>query len=710
MPRWIRTSGLILALAALAAPARAAEPPDSQTDTLLVQHPEIVVSATRTPRDQVDVPNATAVVTGQELRRRGTRTLAEALQDIIGLDTGEGSDNGARLPNVGMWGLKEFDALLFTLNGVPVGGPFNPSLSQIPVEDLERIEVVKGPQGTMYGVSAFAGMIQVFTPHTQTGGSLTAGGGSFGSGHGEFGWGRALAGDRELRLSGGYARTDGWQDRTGSDSERGGASLGFPLGRGRMTLDVTGYRDRQDWGTALPFDAGSPVPGFVIDRNYAMRGSQVEHQVFSGAWRLTWPVGTRHRFENTLAFTRDAQTTVRSFPGEVAGDTLESEGLALEPKETSLYEDARIVARFEGSGTHELVAGTALTFGETKGTGREFRFDQLLSDAASIPSVDQLTPLDERDFEDRRMFLGVYAHDAWTPVPRLTLEGGGRFDFTSEELETEADLPGGPVRIKDSQDNSDVSGDLSALVRLVAAGSQGRLETVNLYASVRRGFKPAAPNLAEAEAAEILDPEHTTSWEAGIKSRAFRQLAFDVSYFDMKFENLVVAILGPGGTPALTNAGEERFKGIETSLRWSPGALPGASLDLGYAHHDARFVNFTFVTPDSQLRDVSGKKLELVPRNLVSGRASYRHASGVGGFVAVRYQGERPFNRRNTFFADAYAECDAGLSYDRERWRVAVTGRNLGDDRHVVTESEIGDAQFYPAPPRRFAAEVGYRF
>ena len=99
-----------------------------------------------------------------------------------------------------------------------------------------------------------------------------------------------------------------------------------------------------------------------------------------------------------------------------------------------------------------------------------------------------------------------------------------------------------------------------------------------------------------------------------------------------------------------------------------------------------------------------------VPRDLAGGRIGYVDATGLGGFFAIRYQGERPFNRRNTFFADAYTEYDAGVSYDHARWRFAVVGRNLGDDRHVVTESEIGDAQFYIAPPRRFSAEVGYRF
>src|SRR4029077_1430502 len=102
--------------------------------------------------------------------------VADALENVVGVDTGEGSDNGARLPNIGMWGLKEFDALLVMVDGVPVGGPFNPSLSQINVEDVDRIEIVKGPQGTLYGVSAFAGMIQAFSRTGEPGiGHLTLG-------------------------------------------------------------------------------------------------------------------------------------------------------------------------------------------------------------------------------------------------------------------------------------------------------------------------------------------------------------------------------------------------------------------------------------------------------------------------------------------------------------------------------------------------------
>jgi len=121
-------------------------------------------------------------------------------------------------------------------------------------------------------------------------------------------------------------------------------------------------------------------------------------------------------------------------------------------------------------------------------------------------------------------------------------------------------------------------------------------------------------------------------------------------------------------------------------------------------------VQFTFVTPDGAFRNVSGKRLELVPRDLFNVKLLYAPAKGLGAFAAARYQGTRPLNRRNTFFTDSYTEWDAGLSFDLGSARLVFTGRNLGDDRHVVSESDIGDSQFYAAPPRRVTGEITARF
>ena len=120
---------------------------------------DVIVSATKVDQENIDIPNSVSVISGEELRRAGTQTVADALQNIVGVDTGDGSDNGPRLPNIGVYGVKEFDALMVTVDGVPVGGPFNPDLAMIPVDDIDRIEIVRGPQGTLYGTSAFAGFV-----------------------------------------------------------------------------------------------------------------------------------------------------------------------------------------------------------------------------------------------------------------------------------------------------------------------------------------------------------------------------------------------------------------------------------------------------------------------------------------------------------------------------------------------------------------------
>src|SRR5215471_19190781 len=123
-------AGLVLGVSGILSEPRAlaqqpSPPADPQQQTPAPTPPpvqeKVVVSATRVPEIETEIPGEATIVTGEDLRRRNARTLADALQDVVGLDTGGGSDNGSRLPNIGMWGLKEFDALLVMVDGVPVG-------------------------------------------------------------------------------------------------------------------------------------------------------------------------------------------------------------------------------------------------------------------------------------------------------------------------------------------------------------------------------------------------------------------------------------------------------------------------------------------------------------------------------------------------------------------------------------------------------------
>ena len=688
----------------------------------------VVVSASRTPEIETEIPGQATVVTGEELRRRNARTLADALQDVVGLDTGGGSDNGSRLPNIGLWGLKEFDALLVMVDGVPVGGPFNPSLSQINVEDIDRIEIVKGPQGTLYGVSTFAGMIQVFTRGAEKGTEVRLSGGSFSEGRVYLAH-NAEFGSAKLRLFGSFDRSHGWQDRTDYRDDRGGFRLDAPVGRGgtfSLTFDM--FRTTQFFGSPLPVDppTGETIPGFRVDRNYEVDGARLDHRVYASTARLAQPLSANLSLENVLSFTRDDQISIRSFIDAVQDNMATAAGIALKPHETDVYDDLHVIANFEGAGKHRLVGGAALTWGRTTAEGTGFDID-LQIDPVVVPRFSDTPTGDNRSFRDRRTFFGLYVNDEWTPFDRLTIIGGARYDRVSESLFAQGQEVGtvgtggrfatGAERVqdgrsesRDSRSDGQWSGGISALGRVVR-DNPGVLNELHLYVAAKSAFKPAAPNLTEAESAKIFDPERTRSQEVGVKSRWLDgQLSFDLSLFHMIFENLVVSIVGADGNPELVNAGSERFQGMEVETGFRPRVVPNLRLGAGYAHHDARYVRFSFIDPDNGLTVADGQRLELVPRDLWNASASYLPASGFGVWAALRHQSHRPFDKINEAYMPPFYEWDAGVTWSFSRARVSVTGRNLSDSRHFVAESEIGDAQLYVAPPRRFTAEVALRF
>ena len=136
----------------------------------------------------------------------------------------------------------------------------------------------------------------------------------------------------------------------------------------------------------------------------------------------------------------DVYYSVRSFPepDSLNNGEFPSEGVAIRPHETTLFEDARLVSSFTLAGRHEGVGGAAVTWGRTTADGIGFDFDQDINDPGSIPDVGAIPPGDIRSFNDRRTFLGVYAHDEWTPAPAITIAGGGRWDHAAEKLHAQA--------------------------------------------------------------------------------------------------------------------------------------------------------------------------------------------------------------------------------------------------------------------------------
>src|ERR1019366_10171982 len=101
------------------------------------------------------------VISGADLRARGVSSLKDALSLAAGVSIAPGGDNGPASAVPEFWGLREFDAFLLVVDGIPWGGAFNPAIASLSLRDVERIEVLRGPAPVTFGATSFVGVIHV---------------------------------------------------------------------------------------------------------------------------------------------------------------------------------------------------------------------------------------------------------------------------------------------------------------------------------------------------------------------------------------------------------------------------------------------------------------------------------------------------------------------------------------------------------------------
>src|SRR4029078_1603665 len=181
--------------------ARAQEPPGDQPAGTATRQVEWTPSPT--PEAVESVPAEVTVITADEIEARGVTDLAGALSLLAGVTVAPGGEARPAGFVPELWGLREIDAFLLVVDGVPWGGAFNPAVTAISLENVERIEVLRGAAPVAYGATAFSGVIHVI--HRAAGEGVRYGrvwGGSHSSG--------GAAGTFVCAQSGGGAATFVW--------------------------------------------------------------------------------------------------------------------------------------------------------------------------------------------------------------------------------------------------------------------------------------------------------------------------------------------------------------------------------------------------------------------------------------------------------------------------------------------------------------------
>ncbi|MEO8219060.1 MAG: TonB-dependent receptor, partial [Acidobacteriota bacterium] len=335
-------------------------------------------------------------------------------------------------------------------------------------------------------------------------------------------------------------------------------------------------------------------------------------------------------------------------------------------------------------------------YGNAHATSDTFSYSAPLVGGKGVRSS-EATTLEDFDAKDRRNFSGLYISSEWTVSPELMVDTGVRLNHTAEQRQT--DGPDGPE--SESRGFTRLSGSIGTNYTIYRRDRQA----ISLFADYRNTFKPAAIDFGPEAEVEILDPETATSYEAGLKGRMSNsRLSWTASVFQMDFRNLVTAG-EQDGTPILQNSGRNRFTGAELEIEYQ--WAPSLRTQFGYSYHDSRFRDFV-QDFDGVQTQLAGNRLEMVPYNLAGTGFLWAPPSGLNANATINYVGARWLNKRNTALADSYATWNAGVGYRLTHSELRIDGRNLGNTRNPVAESEFGDAQYYLLPAS--SVEVAYRY
>lgn len=662
----------------------------------------IEVTATRTPEDPEKVPAPIEVFTGDELALRGATDLRSALAFATGVEIAPGGDAGPASAVPNLWGLKEFDAFLLVVDGVPWGGTFNPALTDLSLSDIDRVEVLRGPAPVTYGATSFVGVIQVVHKDVKSKErTLELHGGTFGSGGGAFSTPIPLGGEWASRLTLEGERLGFRDDRTAFRRGHGYWRISRNrAGGNRLWINTDLNWLDQDPASPRPREGPVLSPLVPVDSNQNMAGAFLNDHRLTVTGGFDRDVQSNGRWFTTVSVSHSRQNIFRGFLTVLADAPDNAHGLGEKIHLTDVYADSHLSWKLAPS--VRLVFGGDYLHGTGTARGADFDYTAPLS-GSPAPLVPFPDPLDFH-INDYRDFFGAYGLLEWAPVERVRIDGGLRVNVTREHQQ----VIDGEAGTSDEQTRTDARP--GASVGAMFTAWQRDQNTLGIYANYRDTFKPAAIDFGIGESGGgnlILEPETARSIEGGVKGRLFdRRLEVEASGFVMHFNNLVTAT-NVGGVPALINAGKEKFQGFESELTLF--ARSDLLAHATYSFHDATFTDFV-QDFDGVLTQLAGKRIEMSARNLAAFGVAYVPVRGVFANIEVNYTGSRYLNKRNTALAGGFATVGVGLGYRTPRWELRADARNLGDRRDPVAESEFGDAQYYLLPSRRVDVTFRVRF
>ena len=711
----------------------------------------VVVTATKSEVEINESPVAASVVTSEELELRNTTFVDQALNILEGVIVSRGKGPADTLAGVGMRGFSGRGTgqsrVLVLLDGEPLNDGYTGILTwqTLPISEVERVEVARGPFSSLYGGNAMGGVINVLTKPVEK---------------------------RHIEVSGRY----GSQDMTMyslNASDLFWNKLGLTVGYQR--LQSGGYPSRMitksassgTTGTlvtgAIPTMTTSGSPSFIIgdggdnwwnQHSFRTRGEYTfgpSTTVFFQYMRQSYGYG----YDAYNSYLRDASgvpfdtgTALFNDGGSVRRfSSLTPKSFMSGPGEgTSNFYNGRLIHSFNSA--HRLqvsggvfdqpsnwyiTPGSSATLVDGGGTlserpsrswhtdaqwsweqssrqsllfGTEFRRESVTVGEYAIANYAIKDSIEEQTYsaEGTNVTYAMYGQDQLKLSERFQIIAGGRFDYW-RTMDGSNNIFGTSL-VNDYPDRSrtSLSGKLSALYQVSGSttlyssiGTAFRSPTVyNLYRTWQSSSGTVYSSNAE------MEPEELFSWEVGLRQRAGSKVQFEATYYENRIRDLIYLQQDMSDTSGKTriynNAGKARTRGVELSARQQ--LLSWLQLRETYSFTDS------VITENPAVPASVGKYVTYVPKHQTTGLLTASRGPFSGSLTA-RYASRTYGSDTNSDVTtgvpssfDPYFDLSTSLEF-RINQNVSITagGENLLDRQYY---------QSYLAPGR--TAFIGMRF
>ncbi len=698
------------------------------------------VYVSKMPLSDLENPQVYNSISTELMQEQLITNFDDALKNAPGIDklwesTGRGGDGA------GYFSLRGFAVQPTMINGLPglTNGSPDPA-------NIEAIEVIKGPSGTLFGSSliSYGGLINITTkkPYFGFGGNISYTSGSYGLNRVTADVNTAL-GERDqlaLRVNTAYHSQNSFQDAGMRKSFFFAPSLAYRASdRLSFAINSEFYNGKSTNQTMLFVDRGAPLRVTNMDelkydhkRSYTSNDLYIETPTYSFQGQMNYKLSDSWTSQTVFSRSSSRSEGYYSYLYEITG--------TVEAMNGTVLEDGIVLARYTNKQNSQTL-GTDLqqNFIGDFNLGSMRNRMVLGLDYYNSRSIDNGTGYGNQGF----VYIGSNVGEFQPLAPSLhafygTPMGGGADDTG---VLTQAGADAGIMALGDpgaqfsearqeifsayGSNVINVLPQLSAMlsVRLDRFSNDGYnqtaispkfglvyqplLDRLSLFANYMDGFSNVGPvtELTNGNpSTRALDPEHAKQFEVGSKLRLFGdKLSASLSYYDIQVENTVLRVDTDANNYRYEQNGELHSKGFEVGITANP--VVGLNLVFGYSYNDSELVEGAADFKDNRPESAG-------PMNLANLWASYTFSEGpLTGFglgFGGNYAGENKIFNRNlggTFTLDQYVILNQSIFYDTKDFRLALKLDNAGNTKYYKGWSTIS-----PQNLRSLSANFTYKF